>query len=120
MPISPEVSVTEWLDTDDGDNGAPIPFRRYHPEDRCPLGVDHAVAEVKKDLGALSVGQEKGFAEIQSSVQKLSDTLLDPDKGLYLRVKEIEGSRAAVTKWLWVVVTALTGAAVVGLMKLLF
>ncbi len=119
MSIRPE--VTGWIeDVADlpGDNNG----SKSHKSnvDHCPLGLDHSITEMKFGLNTLHEGQEKGFQEMKEAVVKLSDVLLDKDNGLYSRVKTIENSRAAFVKWIWIVCTALTGTAAVGLIKLLF
>ena len=48
------------------------------------------------------------------------EIILDPEKGLYSRVKDLEGKKAVLSKWAWLVVAALTSAAVIGLSKLVF
>jgi hypothetical protein len=52
--------------------------------------------------------QDKFIEEIKEHTVKLADTILDPEKGLYARVKVVESWKRNASKVFWIVFSALT------------
>ena len=76
----------------------------------CPFGLDYAVQNLKSELINIQEDQKSGFADISEQIENLSERILDPDKGLYARLKGLESHRAALSKLTWIVLTAFTSA----------
>jgi hypothetical protein len=89
-------------------------------KEECPLGLEHTIFYLQKEIVDLHTTQKEGFKSVLDSVSELKDVILNPEKGIYTRVKSLESKGAAVSKLVWIIAGGVVSAATIGLLKLLF
>lgn len=84
--------------------------------DRCPIGLDLITRDLQKDAQDYRETQK----EILLNIKELKDCLLNPEKGIYGRMKQLETVKAATSKWFWVALSTITSAGVLAFARLIF
>lgn len=72
----------------------------------CPLGLTEEFVNLPLIVAEIRAEQKSGFTEIKTSIDKISDTILDTDKGMAARVKSLEGTKNSFSKWIWIVLAS--------------
>jgi len=69
----------------------------------CPLGLTEDFKHLPLIISNFITDQKEEFKEVKMSIQKISDTILDTDKGMIIRVKALESTKNSLLKWFWIV-----------------
>ena len=63
---------------------------------------------------------EEDIKEMKNDVKELKEKILDPELGLYVRLRVLEKSRVFISKLFWIMTTAGIGVGVGSFIKFLF
>jgi hypothetical protein len=82
----------------------------------CPLGIDDNLNLLNQNFDSMREEQKSNFEHISSnildikqSITQINNTILNPETGLYTRVKSVEGFKSIISKVWWLVMTSAIG-----------
>ena len=83
---------------------------------KCPQGIDSDIVLLSQSIDIMREEQKSNFShitnevvEIKEEIKKMGETILEPEKGLYGRVKTVEMWNSIITKVFWITLTSLIG-----------
>jgi len=99
-------------------NLEPVSEKRYR-RGGCPYNIDDKVEHLVEKIELMKDGIEEvkehqrncteHMEDIKKNIKEIHETILNPEQGLYTRLKTVESWRSTISKIVWLVLTSSIG-----------